>query len=97
MMLNLGLIYVNLLWLGRAGSLHLPPMVLTPGMIGQFMDSVYEIYENLEVIFFLSVETLYYHTRTSDATTSTIKFFGRDSVVSFKELLLKFTQKVATN
>ena len=43
MMLSFGLRYNNLPWLGRAGSLHLPPVVLTPRMIGHFEDSVYEI------------------------------------------------------
>ena len=40
MMLKLCMRYDNLLWLGRAGSLHRPPVVLTPGMIGNFEDSV---------------------------------------------------------
>ena len=48
-MLNLGLRYKNLLWLGRAGSLHRPPVVLTPRMIGHFEDSVYEISKNLDI------------------------------------------------
>ena len=50
MMLSVGLGYNNLLWLGRAGSLHRPPVLLTPGMIGHFEDSVYEICKNLEII-----------------------------------------------
>ena len=34
MILNLSFRCDNKTWLGRAGSLHLPPVVLTPGMIG---------------------------------------------------------------
>ena len=33
MILNLSFRCDNLPWLGRAGGLHLPPVVLTPGMI----------------------------------------------------------------
>ena len=50
MMVNLGFRYNNLPWLGRAGNLHLPPVVLTPGILGQFEDSVYEICKNLDIM-----------------------------------------------
>ena len=50
MMVNLGLRYNNIPWLGRAGNLHLPPVVLTPGMIGNFEDSLYEIFKNLYIM-----------------------------------------------
>ena len=50
MRLNFCLVYNNLLWQIRSGSLHLPPAVLTPGMIGHFEDSVYEICKNLDII-----------------------------------------------
>ena len=50
MLLNLGLKYDNLPWLDRAGSLHLPPVLLTPGMIGNFEDSLYEIFKNLYIM-----------------------------------------------
>ena len=43
MLLNLGLRYDNIPWLGRAGSLHLPPVVLTTQTIGNFEDSLDEI------------------------------------------------------
>ena len=46
MLLNLALIYHNILWLGRAVSLLLPPVVWTPGMIGHFDNSVNEIFTN---------------------------------------------------
>ena len=46
MLLNLALIYHIILWLGRAVSLVLPPVVWTPGMIGHFEDSVNEIFTN---------------------------------------------------
>ena len=42
-LLNLCLILNNIQWQIRSGSLHLPPAVVTPGMIGHFEDSVYEI------------------------------------------------------
>ena len=50
MMVNLGLRYDNIPWLGRAGNLHLPPVVLTPGMIGHFEDSGYGICKNLDIM-----------------------------------------------
>ena len=50
MMLNLGLRYDNLPWLGPDGSLHLPPVVVTPGMVGHIEDSVYEICKNLDIM-----------------------------------------------
>ena len=50
MMLNLGLRYNNILWLGPDGSLHLPPVVLTPGMVGHIEDSVYEVCNNLDIM-----------------------------------------------
>ena len=50
MMLNFGLIYNNIQWQIRAGSLHLPPAELTHGVIGHFEDSVYEICKNLDII-----------------------------------------------
>ena len=43
MLLNLGLRYDNIPWLGWAGSLHLPPVVLTTQTIGNFEDSLDEI------------------------------------------------------
>ena len=43
MLLNLGLRYDNIPWLGRAGSLDLPPVVLTTQTIGNFEDSLDEI------------------------------------------------------
>ena len=46
MMLSLGLRYDNIPWLGRAGSLHLPPVVLTPWMKGSFENSVDDICTN---------------------------------------------------
>ena len=46
MMMNLGLRYDNIPWLGWAGSFHLPPVVLTPWMKGNFEDSVDEICTN---------------------------------------------------
>ena len=49
MMLNLGMRCNNILWLGQAGSLNLPPVVLTPGMGGHVEDSVYEICKNLDI------------------------------------------------
>ena len=45
-MLSLSLRYDNLPRLGRAGSLHLPPVVLTPWMKGNFDNSVEEICTN---------------------------------------------------
>ena len=50
MMVNLGLRYNNLPWLGLTGNLHLPPVVLTPGIIGHSGDSVYEICKNLDIM-----------------------------------------------
>ena len=50
MLLNFCLVYNNLQWQIRSGSLYLPPAVLTPGMIGHFEDSVYEICKNLDMI-----------------------------------------------
>ena len=50
MMLNFGLIYNNIQWQIRAGSLHLPPAELTHGVIGNFEDSVYEIRKNLDIM-----------------------------------------------
>jgi hypothetical protein len=50
MMVNLGFRYNNLPWLGRAGNLHLPPVVVTPGIIGHFGDSVYEICKKLDIM-----------------------------------------------
>ena len=50
MLLIFCLINNNIRWQIRSGSLHLPPAVLTPGMIGHFEDSVHEICENLEII-----------------------------------------------
>ena len=50
MLLNFCLIYNNIQWQIRSGSLHLPPAVLTPGMKGHFEDSVYEICKNLDII-----------------------------------------------
>ena len=38
------------MWLGRAGNLHIPPVVLTPGMIVPFEDSVYEVCKNLDTL-----------------------------------------------
>ena len=37
-------------WLGSAGSLHLPQVVLTPGMVDQFEDSLHEICKNLDIM-----------------------------------------------
>ena len=50
MMLNLGLSYKNILWLGLAGSLHLPLLVLSLGVVGHFEDSVSEISKNLNIM-----------------------------------------------
>ena len=50
MMLNLCLRYNNIPWLGSAGSLHLPQVVLTPGMVGHFEDSLYEVCKNLDIM-----------------------------------------------
>ena len=44
MMWNLGFRYNNLPWLGWAGKLHLPTVVLTPGIIGHFEDSMFQIW-----------------------------------------------------
>ena len=33
-----------------AGSLHLPQVVLTPGMVGNFEDSLHEICKNMDII-----------------------------------------------
>ena len=49
-MLNLSFRCDNKRWLGRAGSLHIPPVVLTPGMKGHFEDSVYEIHNNMDIM-----------------------------------------------
>ena len=40
MMLILGLRYDNIPWLGQARRLHLPPVVVTPWMKGNFEDIV---------------------------------------------------------
>ena len=58
MMVNLGFRYNNLPWLGRAGNLHLPPVVLTPGIIGHFGDSVYEICKKLNIMDWRGVSVL---------------------------------------
>ena len=50
MLLNLALIYHNILWLGLAVSLLIPPVVWTPGMIGHFEDSGYGICKNLDIM-----------------------------------------------
>jgi hypothetical protein len=50
MMVNMGFRYNNLPWLGRAGNLHLPPVVFTPGIIGHSGDSVHEICKNLDIM-----------------------------------------------
>ena len=50
MMLNLSFRYDNKPWLGQAGSLHLPPVVVTLGVIGNFEDSVYEICKNMDIM-----------------------------------------------
>ena len=46
----MGFRYNNLPWLGLAGNLHLSPVVLTPGIIGHFGDSVHETCKNLDIM-----------------------------------------------
>ena len=48
--MNLSFRCDNKPWLGQAGSLHLPTVVLTPGMKGKFEDSVYEIHNNMDIM-----------------------------------------------